>query len=134
MFKTYNLILDHAARELCRKLRKAQTEEEQIFWAHVRGRKFKRLKFYRQCPIFYETNDQELFFISDFLCFEKKTVIEIDGKIHDFRNKEDIEKTTILKSLGLKVIRLKNEDIEFDIKEVLKKLSIHFEDHNQDCR
>lgn len=76
MFKTHNLILDHAARELCRKLRKSQTEAEKIFWKHVRGRKFK----------------------------------------------------------GLKVIRLKNEDIEFDIKGVLKKLSIHFEDHNQDCR
>ncbi len=134
MFKTHNLILDHAARKLCRKLRKSQTEAEQIFWAHVRGRKFKRLKFYRQCPIFYETNNQESFFIADFFCFDIKTVIEIDGKIHDFRYKEDLEKSGILKTLGLKIIKIKNEDIEFDIKGVLKKLSIHFEDHNQDCR
>ena len=43
------------------------------------------LKFYRQCPIFYEIYNQESFFIADFLCFEKKTVIEIDGKIHAIR-------------------------------------------------
>ena len=43
------------------------------------------LKFYRQCPILYEINNQKSFFIADFLCFEKKTVIEIDGKIHAIR-------------------------------------------------
>ncbi len=123
MFKTHNLILDHAARELCRKLRKTQTEAEKIFWAHVRGGKFQGLKFYRQCPIFYEINNQESFFIADFFCFDKKTVIEIDGKIHDFRNKQDLDKSTILKNLGIKIIRIKNEDIEFDINQVLKKLS-----------
>ncbi len=134
MFKTHNLILDHAARELCRKLRKSHTKAEKRFWEHVRGRKFKGLKFYRQCPIFYETNNQESFFLADFFCFEKETVIEIDGKIHDFRNKQDIEKSVIIKNLGLKIIRIKNEDIEFDIKKVLKTVSIHFEDQNQDYR
>ena len=44
MFKTHNMTLDHAARELCRKLRKTQTQAETIFWEHVRGRKFKELK------------------------------------------------------------------------------------------
>jgi very-short-patch-repair endonuclease len=58
--------LDHTARELCRKLRRTQTQAETIFWEHVRGRKFKELKFYRQCPIFYEINNQESFFIADF--------------------------------------------------------------------
>jgi very-short-patch-repair endonuclease len=134
MFKTHNLILDHAARELCRKLRKSQTEAELIFWTYVRGRKFKGLKFYRQCPIFYETNNQESFFIADFFCFEKKIVIEIDGKIHDFRKKQDLEKLIIIENFGLKIIRIKNEDVEFDIKGVLKKVSIHFEDYNQECR
>ncbi|MCK4559969.1 MAG: DUF559 domain-containing protein [Calditrichia bacterium] len=134
MFKTYNLILDHAAGELCRKLRKSQTEAELLFWTHVRGRKFKRLKFYRQCPIFYEINDQESFFIADFFCFDIKTVIEIDGKIHDFRYKEDLEKSGIRKTLGLKIIRIKNEDIEFNITQVLKNLSSDLKLQNQDCR
>ncbi len=52
MFKTSNLTLDHAARELCRKLRRTQTRAETIFWEHVRARKFEKLKFYRQCRYF----------------------------------------------------------------------------------
>ncbi|MCK4558456.1 MAG: DUF559 domain-containing protein [Calditrichia bacterium] len=72
MFKTHNMTLDHAARELYRKLRKTQTQAETIFWEHVRGRKFKELKFYRQCSIFYEMNNHESFFIADFFCFGQR--------------------------------------------------------------
>ena len=127
MNKTNNLVLNHAARELCRELRKSQTQAEIKFWKHVRDRHFKGLKFYRQYPIFYEINNRESFLIADFFCFDKKTVIEIDGKIHDFKNKRDREKSAILNFLGLKVIRLKNEDIEFDINQVLEKLAFYLE-------
>jgi very-short-patch-repair endonuclease len=118
------MTLDHTARELCRKLRRTQTRAETIFWEHVRGRKLMGLKFYRQCPIFCEINNQESFFIADFFCFDKKTVIEIDGKIHDIRYKQDAERSAILKDLGLSVVRIKNEDIELNIMRVLEKLSL----------
>jgi very-short-patch-repair endonuclease len=123
MFKTDNMILDHAARDLCRKLRKSQTSAELFFWDQVRSRRFKRLKFYRQCPIFYQINNHESFFIADFYCFDKKTVIEIDGKIHDNRNKEDEERSVILRNLGLRVIRIMNDEIQSDMNRVLEKLS-----------
>jgi very-short-patch-repair endonuclease len=126
--------LDHTARELCRKLRRTQTRAETIFWEHVRDRKFEGLKFYRQCPIFYEINYHESFFIADFFCFDKKTVIEIDGKIHDIRYKQDAERSTILKDLGLSVVRIKNEDIELNIMRVLEKLSMQLDSQNQDNR
>jgi very-short-patch-repair endonuclease len=71
MFKTDNMKLNHAARELCRKLRKSQTCAELIFGERVRGRRFLGLKFYRQCPIFYQIDNNESFFIADFLCIEK---------------------------------------------------------------
>ena len=123
MYKTHNMKLDHVARNICRELRKSQTRAELLFWRKVRNRKYKGLKFYRQYPIFYESNNYESFFIADFYCFEKKAVIEIDGKFHDYRKKEDEERSETLRSLGLKVIRIKNEDIEFDINGVLDKLS-----------
>ena len=128
MFKTHNMKLDHAARDLCRELRRTQTQAETIFWKYVRGRKFQGLKFYRQCPIFYETNCHESFFIADFFCFDKKIVIEIDGKIHDARYKQDAERSKILNDLGLGVVRTKNEEIEMNIDWVLKKLSPLLED------
>ena len=128
MFKTDNMILDHAARDLCRKLRKSQTSAESLFWERIKGRKFRGLKFYRQCPIFYQINNHESFFIADFFCFDKKTVIEIDGKIHDIKFKEDLERSTILNELGLSVIRIKNEAIECNINGVLKKMSLLLEE------
>ncbi len=128
MFKTHNMILEHAARDLCRRLRKTQTRAETIFWQHIRNRRFRGLKFYRQCPIFYELNFHESFFIADFLCFEKKLVIEIDGKIHEVQSRQDAERSRILNDLGLRVIRVKNEDIEKDVKMVLKKLAKYLEE------
>ena len=127
MFKTHNIILDHAARDLCKKLRRTQTRAETLFWEQVRGRKFQDLKFYRQFPIFYELNDHESFFIADFFCFDKKIVIEIDGKIHDYRYKQDVDRSRILNNLGLAVFRIKNEKIELNINQVLEELSLFLE-------
>jgi very-short-patch-repair endonuclease len=113
----------HAARNLCKELRKSQTRAELLFWRKVRNLKYKGLKFYRQYPILYESASHESFIVADFFCYKKKIVIEIDGNIHEFQKIEDAERTKILKSLGLKVLRIKNEDIEFDINGVLDKLS-----------
>jgi len=122
-YKTYNLKLDQAARELCKELRKRQTVAETIFWKHVRGRKFNSLKFYRQFPIFYETNYNESFFIVDFFCLDKRLVIEIDDMIHLKRAQQDANRSEILTNLGLDVVRIKNEEIEKNINEVLSKLA-----------
>jgi len=72
------------AKQLCRELRKNQTKAEKIFWEAVRNRKFMGLKFYRQYPLFFDYTGKETFYIADFFCFEKKCVIEIDGKIEKF--------------------------------------------------
>jgi len=85
------------------------------------------LKFYRQIPIYYEINSYETFFIADFFCFEKKTIIEIDGKIHRYRKKEDNLRTEILNSLGIRVLRFHNEDIENDLNQVLNKIIEYFD-------
>jgi len=55
-------------------------------------------------------------------------------KKHEFRNKQDPEKSAILKFLELRIIRIKNEDIEFDIIRVLEKLSMQLDSQNQDNR
>ncbi|MDI6778736.1 MAG: DUF559 domain-containing protein [Bacteroidota bacterium] len=49
-------------------------------------------------------------------------VIEIDGKIHDYKKRNDKLRTTVIKDLGLEVIRFKNEELENDLQSVLKKL------------
>ena len=119
MLRTYNLILLQAAKDLSRELRKSQTKAEKLFWENVRKKRLRGLKFYRQIPIFYEMDNSESFIVADFFCFEKKTIIEIDGKIHHYRKKKDNQRTQILNSLGIKVLRFYNEDVENNLDQVL---------------
>ncbi len=127
MHLTNNLTLLKAAKDLSRELRKSQTNAEKIFWENVRKKRLRELKFYRQYPIFYEINNTESFIIADFFCFEKKTIIEIDGKIHRYRTKKDNLRTQTLNFLGIGVLRFHNEDVENDLDKVLTEILKNFE-------
>ncbi|NQU86855.1 MAG: endonuclease domain-containing protein [Mariniphaga sp.] len=105
-----------------RDLRQNMTPEEKLLWKNLRNKRFKGLKFLRQHPIIYEViNNRRLFFIADFYCAEKKLVIELDGKIHDFQKDYDQRRDEILNNMNLKVLRIKNEELK-DIGEVLNKI------------
>jgi very-short-patch-repair endonuclease len=127
MLRTDNLVLLKQAKDLSRRLRKSQTKAEKIIWENVRKKRLKGLKFYRQIPIYYEINSYESCFIADFFCFEKKTIVEIDGKFHHYRKKEDNIRTEILNSLGIRVLRFCNEDVENDLNQVLITIIEYFE-------
>ena len=119
--------LRQVAKQLCRDLRKRQTKAEKIFWEAVRNRRFMGLKFYRQYPIFVDVDGRETFFIADFFCFEKKLVVEIDGKIHDYQKDYDALRTEIINRKGIDVIRFKNEEIEKNVDAVLRRLKMRVE-------
>jgi very-short-patch-repair endonuclease len=99
-------------KTVTRWLRKNQTPEEEIIWKLVRNRKLDGLKFYRQFPIIYERGKHDYFFIADFYCHEKKLVLEIDGKIHDYQKEYDENRTQIIEHYGLSVLRIKNEELK----------------------
>jgi very-short-patch-repair endonuclease len=100
-------------------LRKNQTPAEKKLWEHIRNRKLSKCKFLRQHPIPYRNfNNKISYFIPDFYCVEKKLIIELDGKIHDFQKEYDNNREAILKDLNLRVLRFKNEELE-DIYKVL---------------
>jgi very-short-patch-repair endonuclease len=120
--------LREIAKQLCRKLRKSQTKAETIFWEAVPNRRFMGLKYYRQYPIFIDFNGRKTFFIADFFCFEKKSVVEIDGKIHDYRKDHNELRTFIINMRGINVVRFKNEVIEGNITLVLEKLREIFQE------
>lgn len=115
--------LAEIAKIVCRELRKNSTKAERIFWEKVRDKQFYRKKFYRQYPIFHDITGRETFFIADFFCFEGKLIIELDGKYHQYRLKEDEERTKILNHLGLRVVRFSNDEIINDLGKVLVKLN-----------
>ncbi|KOH45240.1 endonuclease domain-containing protein [Sunxiuqinia dokdonensis] len=106
-----------------RALRKNMTPFEKILWANLRKRKLGGFKFLRQHPIIYQVyNNKPLYFIADFYCADKKLVIELDGKIHDFQKEEDTARDEIMASLGLHVIRIRNEELE-NMRSVLHKIT-----------
>lgn len=114
--------LREIAKVVCRELRKNSTKAERIFWNKIRNRRLYGKKFYRQYPIFHDITGKETFFIADFFCFEEKLIVELDGAYHQYRLKKDEERTKILNHLGLRVVRLTNDEMKNDLDNVLLKL------------
>ena len=105
-----------------RELRKNQTPEERVLWEYLRKHKLQGFKFLRQHPIIYESNKNEhFFFIPDFYCAKAKLIVELDGEIHKKTIEYDINRDLILKSMGLKILRIKNSELK-DITTVLRKI------------
>lgn len=104
-------------KPLARQMRKEPTIAENILWQRLR-RKQLGVKFRRQ-----HTIDR---FIVDFYCHNAKLVIEVDGPIHDYTLDEDRLRQDYLESLGLCVIRFKNEEviqlIDLVLDEIIKVL------------
>lgn len=109
--------------QLCRELRRRQTPAENELWQLVRNRKLNGYKFLRQYAIVYGNDNRgnKLFFIADFYCHEKQLVVELDGRIHDFQKEYDANRDLILNELGLKVMRISNQDMD-DPYRVLKEI------------
>lgn len=88
-----------------KKLRRNQTISEAKMWDLLRGRRFAGIKFRRQQPI-----DK---YIVDFVSFDKKLIIEVDGIQHSFP--ENIEKdkvrTKFFTNQGYKVLRFWDGDV-----------------------
>jgi len=102
--------------KIARKLRKNSTTQEAILWRLLRNRQFCNLKFKRQVPVGN--------YIVDFLCEEKKLIIEADGSQHN--HPKDIEydktRTEFLNSKGYKVVRFWNNEINRNLSGVYEQL------------
>ena len=86
-----------------RQLRKNMTAEERILWYQYL--RTYPIKFYRQRPMGR--------YIVDFYCAKARLVVEIDGSQHyeDQGLDYDRARTAYLESLGLKVLRVPNNEI-----------------------
>lgn len=95
-----------------RELRNNATHAEQLLWNYLRTKPCGR-KFRRQHPY--------AIYILDFYCHSLKLVIEVDGSIHDLPDVKmnDGEREDKLKADGLKVIRIRNEQIKYHLDDVI---------------
>jgi 5-methyltetrahydrofolate--homocysteine methyltransferase len=94
-----------------------QTEAEKRLWFKLRDKQLYGIKFRRQEPVGK--------YIVDFVCFEKKLIIEIDGNPHKETEVKtnDNQRTIWLKEQGFRVLRFWNGDITNNLESVLKKIN-----------
>ena len=109
-------------KEHARELRKNMTESEKLLWKELRVRKLSGYKFLHQYPILYDGNlIRYNYFVADFYCDAKKTVIELDGPIHETTEEYDNFRESELEDLGLHILRIKNEELK-EMKDVLRRI------------
>jgi len=97
-----------------RSLRKRMTKSEKLLWNKLRKRQLNGMHFRKQHPVDC--------YIVDFYCHQAQLVIEVDGKIHQFQKEYDRNRQKVLESLGLTVIRFKNEEVETDMNGVVNRI------------
>ncbi len=96
-------------------LRTHQTDAEKKFWFQVNDRKFEGLKFRRQVKLGN--------YILDFVCFEKKLIVEIDGGQHG-DNEDDKKRDKYFKDRGYIINRYWNNEVLNNIEGVLMDLKM----------
>ena len=96
------------------------TEAEATIWQQVRDRKIDGFKFRRQHPI--------AGYIPDFVCLDKKLIIEVDGGYHDDEQQKifDAARQNWLAENGFEMIRFTNEEVKNNLKEVLKTIEKNY--------
>lgn len=95
--------------------RKHQTKAELAIW-QLLGSMDLGVRFRRQYII--------MDYIADFVCLEKKLVIEVDGGYHftTEQMKHDIYRTQKLEAYGYRVLRFTNDEVMVDFQNVKNKI------------
>ena len=108
---------------ISRALRKRGTDAENRLWFHLKGKQLEGLKFRRQEPIGN--------FIVDFVAYEKRLVIELDGGQHAEENDQgkDSQRDEWLNSQGFRVLRFWNNEILQNLEGVLETIRANCLNH-----
>ena len=91
------------ATSRARRLRRDSTQAEMILWKQIRSRQLAGYKFLRQAPLGQ--------YILDFVCFERRLIVEIDGGHNQEQAAYDNERTAWLESQGFRVLRFWNNEL-----------------------
>ena len=86
-----------------RAMRRASTKGEAVLWALLRGRRLGGWKFRRQHVV--------AGYIVDFYCAELRLAVEVDGPVHRTQRAHDQERDADLGTLGLAILRVRNDDL-----------------------
>lgn len=103
-----------AMRDAARVHRKNPTPSESQMWELLRGGRLDGRQFRRQQPIGP--------FIVDFYCPEERLVVEVDGAVHLGQELKDAQRQEALESLGLRFVRVTNDEVRFELGIVIDRI------------
>lgn len=98
--------------KIARMLRERSTNVEKLLWQRLKSRQLEGYKFRRQQPIGT--------YIVDFVNFEKRIVIELDGGQHAIKKDSDKKRDGWLTAEGFEILRFWNNEIFENIEGVLE--------------
>lgn len=96
-----------------KQLRRNMTDAELLLWRHLRGHRLLGAKFKRQQPLGN--------YIADFVCFEAKLVLEVDGGQH-LECEQDRQRDAWLRERGYEVLRFWNNEVLEQTDAVLERI------------
>ncbi len=102
--------------KIAKKLRADSTNVEKLLWYRLRAKQINGLKFRRQEPIGK--------YIVDFVCLEKRVIIELDGGRHLLQEKRDKKRDQWLEEEGYQVLRFWDNEFYSYRESILEKIAI----------
>lgn len=97
-----------------KQLKAEMTDAEKLLWSKIRRKQLNGVKFCRQKIVGN--------YIVDFLSFDKKLIIELDGGQHADQVEYDKKRTAFLEQQGFTVIRFWNTEVLLETDSVLEQL------------
>ncbi|GLK90692.1 endonuclease domain-containing protein [Pseudomonas turukhanskensis] len=110
-------------RDCAKGLRSEATEAERAMWYRLRDRRFMGLKFRRQVPLER--------YIADFVCWELKLIVELDGGQHIERAAYDQRRSQWLAEQGYTVLRYWNNQVLQEMEVVLEAMRLWVEEQKR---
>jgi very-short-patch-repair endonuclease len=105
-------------RHFAKQMRHTPTDAEAAMWRLLRHRQLAHFKFRRQVPF------QN--YVLDFVCFEKRLVIEVDGSQHGARER-DQRRDAAIAAQGFRTLRYWNNDVlqnpSYVLEDIIAKLA-----------
>ena len=115
LYDTANPLLYGILKSYAKHNKENPTETERILWKFIKksqlGEPFRRQHIIGD-------------FIADFVCIPAHLIIEVDGGYHQLpeQQADDKERTAWLNNQGYEVLRFTNEEVLFDIDNVIMKI------------
>jgi very-short-patch-repair endonuclease len=102
------------SRSRARQLRKNPTDAERLLWQKLRFWQVDGRKLRRQQPLGG--------YIVDFVCLERRLIVELDGGQHADRNAYDKKRDDWLRNQGFVILRFWNHDVLNNIDGVVEQI------------